>query len=95
MFRFKRGIDVGYDLQGYIYFYSRMARRLGADAERRVLNLCIKCGGEYYRALWEYVISDRGAVAVCMRHYLSEATLWRMVKKYYEEFADELRSGQE
>lgn len=95
MFRFKRGIDVGYDLQGYIYFYSRLAGELGMAAEQRVLNLCIRCGGEYHRALWEYVTSDRGAVAVCMRHYLSEATLFRLVKRYYEEFADELMSGQE
>lgn len=94
MFRFRRGIDVGYDWQGYIFFYSRLARRLGGEAERRVLNLCIKCGGEHYRALYEYVTSDRGAVAVCMRHYLGEATLYRLVGRYYEEFANELMSGQ-
>lgn len=90
MFRFKRGIDVGYVQQGYIYFFSRMYYKLPESEGRKILNLCMECGGEHYRALFEYVTSDSGAVAVCMKHYISQATLFRLVKRYYERFAEEM-----
>ena len=39
MFRFKKSVPVEYDLQGYIYFTSRLHRTLPADEQQRILNL--------------------------------------------------------
>lgn len=86
MFRFKRGIPVDYDLQGYIFFYSRRYRRLPLKDRRRIEGLCMEAGGEHYQALLEFVTTDSGAVAVCTKHYISQSTLERAVRRYYLAF---------
>lgn len=86
MFRFKKGIPVSYEDQGYIYFYSRRYRRLPRKERRRIEMLCAEAGGEYQEALLEFVTTDSGAVAVCARHYISQSTLERAVRKYYSAF---------
>ena len=90
MFRFKKSVPVDYDLQGYIYFASRLHRSLPADAQKKILNLCVEAGGEYYKALYEFMTSDVGATAVCRKHFLSQSTLERIVKKYYILFSESL-----
>ncbi len=87
-FRFKSGADASYNKQGYIYFVSRRYNELPEDAQKEILNLCIRHGGEYYRALFEYVTTDAGATAIAMRHFVSKSTLYRIVKAYYEGFPD-------
>ena len=86
MFRYKKSIHVPYERQGYIYFVSRAYDELPEWQRGRIRQLCDKAGGEYAAALLEFVTTDTGAVAVCMRHHLSEDTLMRVVKKYYEAF---------
>lgn len=90
MFRFKKSIPVGYDLQGYIYFVSRLYRHLSAQRRKQILNLCAQAGGEYYQALFEFVTTDAGASAVCAKHFLSQSTLERIVRRYYVAFAETL-----
>ena len=50
----------------------------------------MEAGGEYYQALYEFVTSDVGATAVCRKHFLSQSTLERIVRKYYILFAESL-----
>ncbi len=88
MFRFKRGVKVTYDRQGYIYFVSRLYKSLDEDRQRAILNLCMECGGEHYRALFEFVTSDTTATALELKYYISKATLYRVVQRYYEGFPD-------
>lgn len=90
MFRFKKSVPVEYDIQGYIYFTSRMNKMLPAAEQQRILNLCVEAGGEYYQALYEFVTSDMGAAAICRKHFLSESTLVRIVRKYYILFDESL-----
>lgn len=90
MFRFKKSIPVGYDLQGYIYFASRLYRHLPPARKKQILNLCTQAGGEYYQALFEFVTTDAGAAAVCAKHFLSQSTLERIVRRYYIAFAETL-----
>lgn len=90
MFRFKKSIPVGYDLQGYIYFTSRLYRHLPASRRKQILNLCAQAGGEYYQALFDFVTTEAGAAAVCAKHFLSLSTLERIVRRYYIAFAQEL-----
>lgn len=90
MFRFKNGVKVGYNRQGYIYFVSRMYEELSDEDKQTILNLCIEHGGEYYQALLDFVTTDTTATAVTLKHYISRATLYRIVKKYYENFPAKL-----
>ena len=89
-FRFKKSVPVDYDLQGYIYFTSRLYRSLPQEAQHRILNLCLEAGGEYYQALFEFVTTDVGATAVCTKHFLSQSTLERIVRRYYILFSESL-----
>lgn len=90
MFRYKKALGVSYERQGYIYFLSRRYAELPAWQQERIRQLCDEAGGEYSAALMEFVTTDRGATEICMEHYLSEATLHRLVKKYYEGFPKKL-----
>ena len=69
---------------------SRRYGKLPLKDQKRVLNLCMGAGGEYYQALFEFVTTDMGATAVCRKHFISESTLERAVKRYYVQFAAEL-----
>jgi hypothetical protein len=86
MYKFKRGVDVGYNRQGYIYFVSRLYKELPEHMQSVIIDLCAEYGGEYRAALFEFVTSDTTATAICMKHYLSKSTLYRIVRKYYRNF---------
>lgn len=86
-FRYKRSIPVPYDRQGFIYFLSIRYRELPAQDRKRIRELCRKAGGDYSQALLEFVTTSQGASAVCEKHFLSESTLERIVRKYYIQFA--------
>ena len=87
MFRYKKSIPVPYARQGYIFFTSKLYKELPPAAQQKIVNLCLECGRENYRALFEFVTTDAGVVAVCMKHYIaSETTLYRMVREYYQKF---------
>lgn len=90
MFRFKKSVPVEYDLQGYIYFASRLYKQLPLEQQNRILGLCREAGGEYYRAIFEFVTEDVGATEVCGRHFLSQSTLERIVRRYYTLFAESI-----
>ena len=90
MFRFKSGIKVSYEKQGYIYFTSLRFRELSPGRQQKILNLCAQCGGEHHRALFEFVTTDASATAICGKHYLSKSTLYRIVRQYYEKFPEQL-----
>ena len=90
MFRYKRGVKADYNRQGYIYFTSRRYRELDEAAQQKILNLCLEHGGEYYQALFEFVTTDASATALTMRHHMDKTTLYRKVRKYYENFPTQL-----
>mgnify|MGYP001228141712 CR=1 FL=1 len=94
MFRYKKSVPVSYERQGYIYFSSLLYREMPEKAQRKILNLCMECGGgDYYRALFEFVTTDANATYICMKHSLSRSTLERIVRKYYEGFPRRLCQG--
>lgn len=86
MFRYKKSVGGSYARQGYIYFTSLRYRELPEKRRARIRKLCEECGGEYAGALLEFVTTERGAVAVCMEHHLSQSTLERAVRRYYAKF---------
>ncbi len=90
VFRRRKGIKLSYDRQGYIYFTSRSYRRLGAERQAAITALCAEVGGEHSSALFEFVTTDRSPTEICSKYYLSRATLYRAVKRYYEHFPPDL-----
>lgn len=87
MFRFKRGVPLTYEEQGYIYFTSLMYKRLPLATQRKIRSLCAAAGGEYKEALFAFVTTEMGATEVCTKYFLSQSTLERIVKKYYIAFS--------
>lgn len=86
VFRFKKSVPLSYEQQGYIYFKSLRYRELEEKERREILDLCRRAGGEYHRALFEFVTTNAGADKVCVRNNLSRSTLERIVRKYYRDF---------
>ena len=89
-FCYKRGIKASYERQGYIFFLSRQYKSLDAAARGKIQALCREQGGEYARALFEFVTTDASATAIAMRHHMDKTTLYRKVRKYYENFPKQL-----
>ena len=89
-YRFKRGVRVSADRQMYVYSVSRLYKELPKTDREKIKDLCDKCGGEHSPALFEFVTTDTTATALEMKYYLSKATLYRIVKKYYENFPKKL-----
>ena len=88
MFRFKSGVNADYDRQGYIHFTSRQYKRMSKEDQKKIIELCKDSGGEYCDALLEFVTTEISVTALTLKHYISKATLYRLVKKYYENFPD-------
>lgn len=93
MYKFKRGIPVDYDTQGYIYFISRRYASLTDSARKRIDNMCNVAGGEYGKALFAFVTTNAGYEECCRRHYISQAQLYRIVRRYYILFNEEIVCG--
>ena len=88
MFRYQSSIHVDYEKQGYICFVSRRYEILSQKDKRRIESLCREAGGEYWKALFEFVTTDTGAAEICRKHYISASTLERAVRRYYVKFAE-------
>ena len=86
MFRYKRGIDVPYNRQGYIYFQSLLYRELSPREQQKIRKLCQESAGIYWRALLEFVTTEANATYIEQKHHLSRATLYRCVQRYYVNF---------
>lgn len=90
-FRYKRGIPVPYERQGYIYFKSLRYPELPAHEKKRIRLLCAKVGGNNGDALFEHVTTGEGVKALCTKHYIaSPTTLYRALKRYYRDFPKDL-----
>lgn len=90
MFRYKSGIPVSYNRQGYIYFQSLLYKELTDQDQIRIRQLCRECAGQYWRALLEFVTTDADATYIESRHHVSRSTLYRCVREYYVRFPRKL-----
>ena len=83
MFRYRKSLRLTYMQQGYIYFKCQLYKELPAADQETILTLCFYCGGDSWKALYDYMCTDTTRTKVCMQHHISEATLDRMVNKFY------------
>lgn len=90
-FRYKYGLRVPYQKQGYIYFKSLRYNLLPAQEQERIRALCARAGGHNADALLEHVTTGEPVKDVCKRHYIaSTTTLYRAINRYYERFPEDL-----
>ena len=86
-FRYKRGIDVGFLQQMYIYSASLNYKNLTKAQQKKILKLCKRVGGANSDALFDFVTTDISSTAVCLKYNIaSRTTLYRLLKDYYENF---------
>lgn len=85
MFRKLRGVSVPYQRQGLIYFTCATYRQQPQWMQRKIDKLCQECGGEYADAL-KALLTEEGARVdgVALQYHMSEGTLIRARKKFYE-----------
>lgn len=88
VFRQNKRLKVPYWQQGYIFFVSRKYDKLPAYQQEWIREHCQEVGGDYWKALFEYMTTDIRWTAVCLKHYISETTLRNIVRRYYEQFPD-------
>lgn len=90
MFRYKPAIPLSYDRQGYVHFQSRLYAELSEKDRARIRKLCQEAAGQHWRALLEFVTTDNGATRIEQKYYVSRATLYRYLQKYYVMFPKKL-----
>lgn len=89
-FRYKRGANVSYEDQGYIYFLSQRYRMLNAEKKNMIRQACRDAAGSAQKAVLEYVTTECDSRFICDKHALSESTLERMVRRYYRIMAERI-----
>ena len=94
VFKHRRGFALSYVKQGKIYFTCRNYLQEPEQVQQKIRCLCDLCGGAYSKALFIALTTERSLRSVAMEYYVSEATLWRAVKKFYQNWQDEkIESG--
>ncbi len=83
-FRRLRSVHKSYNEQGLIYFTCQTYRRQPERVRRRIDRLCESAGGEYAPALKEFLTTGADWRYVCMAHNVSDRTLERARRRFYE-----------
>ena len=90
-FKKLRGVRVSRNMQGFIRFtcltYDQQPKRM----QNKIDRLLRECGGPYAAALREVMCGRDGITAIAMRHYVSENTLYRLRKAFYESWEGKRR----
>ncbi len=85
MFKKRRGIKLPYNKQGLIYFTCVNHREMPDDVQQKIVDLCSEVGGEYAEALYKVVTdSNRSIRSLAIEYHISEMSLYRYRKKFYE-----------
>lgn len=85
MFKKKRGINLTYKEQGYIYFLCQNLKEQPDSVKKQVTDLAKNVAGEDYKALLEVLANERQSVrGVSIKYYISEKRLYKYRKQFYE-----------
>lgn len=86
-FKKLRGVNLPYNQQGLIAFTCRTYSSQPEPVQRKIANLCKNVGGEEYsEALFMVMTSEMSIPRIAMTYYVSEPTLYRLRKKFYEQW---------
>ena len=88
LFKKLRSIKLPYDKQGYIFFQCRNYRSLPIQQKCLIMNTCRSAAGKYADALLAFLTAGKSAVSVSLEYYISESSLYRFRKTFYEKYAE-------
>ena len=83
-FKRLRSVNKSYEEQGLIYFTCINYKRQPARIREKIDRLCESAGGEYATALKEYMTTDADWIYICDRYHLSNSTLERIRRAFFE-----------
>ena len=83
-FRKLRGVSLPEEQQGLIRYICLNYDRAPERTREKIRRLCDTCGGAASEALWEVMCTKRSITAIAQAHYVSESTLYRARKHFYE-----------
>ncbi len=84
MFRKRKGINLSYPMQGFVCFSCLTYDAQPNNIKSKINRLCDVVGGEFRDALFEFVTTEKSAVEIGLKYYVSESKLYDMRKKFYE-----------
>lgn len=79
-----RGVRVSRNRQGFIRYACLTYDEQPKGMRNKIDRLLRECGGSYDAALREVMCGEDSITAIALRHYVSESTLYRMRKNFYE-----------
>ena len=97
MFRYKSGIPMSYNRQGYVYFASRLYKHWPQEVRNVIDGICRQAvkesnirGGQkhYVQALTEFVTTDIRAEQLECRYGINRDSFYRCVRAYYMLFPE-------
>lgn len=83
-FKLLPSVHRSYEEQGEIFFLCRNYAHQPRAVQRKIDRLCTEAAGEYAGALRRYLTTGDSWQAVVMEEHISEGTLQRCRKKFYE-----------
>lgn len=86
MFKKMRGCKLSYKQQGLVRFVCLNYDDLPQDIQHKINDLCLKCGGEYYNALFRVLTTDISIRYIAIEECISETNLYRLRLRFYNEF---------
>lgn len=85
-FKRLRGVALPEVKQGLIRYTCLDYNDQPKKIQERIDELCRECGRAHCAALWEVMCTSRSITSIALRHYVSESTLYRMRKDFYEKW---------
>ena len=79
-----RSVSLPEEKQGLIRYTCLTYRDQPEHVQRKIRRLCKTHGGQYGAAVWEVMCTKESIVSISMRHHVSESSLYRMRKDFFE-----------
>ncbi|WP_298032187.1 hypothetical protein [uncultured Dysosmobacter sp.] len=83
-FRKLQGVNIPEEKQGAVRFACLTAEDQPKIIREKIERLCHEVGGPYSAALRDVMCSRKSITAIAVEHHVSESTLYRMRKEFYE-----------
>lgn len=83
-FKRLRSVNKSYDEQGAIFFACRNFATQSKKTQDKIRRLCAAAGPEYAQALLAYLTTDISWERTCMEYGLSQETLTRLRRRFYD-----------
>ncbi len=85
MFKKRRGIKLPYNKQGLIYFTCVNYKDMPEDVQNKIINLCNEVGKQHADVLFAVVTNSSKSIrSLSIEYHISEMSLYRYRKKFYE-----------